>query len=138
MSADSLASKKNEWSACLAKEGLSGRCKKLEQELRSMDGQKKCCVDETIALMQCTGSSGRAAGCSQAFLAMRECNRAGGRELVADGAGYAVAPGKQGVFDSATANLVASAPPVRTLEGMVSFGADYAQSLGIAPGQVRF
>merc|ERR1719313_2208097 len=25
--------------------------------------------------MQCTAGSGKAAGCSQAFLAMRECNR---------------------------------------------------------------
>eukprot|EP00930_Biecheleria_cincta_P065915 TRINITY_DN5184_c0_g1_i4.p1 TRINITY_DN5184_c0_g1~~TRINITY_DN5184_c0_g1_i4.p1 ORF type:complete len:165 (+),score=47.61 TRINITY_DN5184_c0_g1_i4:75-497(+) len=136
-----LAAKKKDWNSCLAKSGgFPDKCEKLEKGLRgaSRAAGVDCCVDETIALMKCTSSSGRANGCAQAFLAMRECNRAGGRQLVAEGAGYVPAPGKLGVFTASAGSLAQSSPPARTLEGMQEFGQDYAKSLGVMPGEVRF
>eukprot|EP00930_Biecheleria_cincta_P065914 TRINITY_DN5184_c0_g1_i3.p1 TRINITY_DN5184_c0_g1~~TRINITY_DN5184_c0_g1_i3.p1 ORF type:complete len:162 (+),score=37.98 TRINITY_DN5184_c0_g1_i3:64-486(+) len=136
-----VAAKKKEWNTCLAKSGgFPGKCEKLEKDLRgaSKASGVDSCVDETIALMKCTSSGSRANGCAQAFLAMRECNRAGGRQLVAEGAGYAPAPGKMGLFTASAGSLAQSSPPVRTLEGMQEFGQDYAKSLGVMPGEVRF
>eukprot|EP00930_Biecheleria_cincta_P056297 TRINITY_DN42441_c0_g1_i1.p1 TRINITY_DN42441_c0_g1~~TRINITY_DN42441_c0_g1_i1.p1 ORF type:complete len:163 (+),score=34.35 TRINITY_DN42441_c0_g1_i1:67-489(+) len=136
-----VAAKKKEWNACLAKSGgFPGKCEKLEKDLRgaSKAAGVDSCVDETIALMKCTSSGSRVNGCAQAFMAMRECNRAGGRQLVAEGAGYAPAPGKMGLFISSAGSLAQSSPPVRSLEGMQEFGQDYAKSLGVMPGEVRF
>mmetsp|Transcript_36419 Transcript_36419/g.100299 ORF Transcript_36419/g.100299 Transcript_36419/m.100299 type:complete len:142 (+) Transcript_36419:53-478(+) len=141
MSSVDAFAKKKEWSACLAKSGGNpGRCEKLEKELRTVAKTSgvDCCIAETIALMRCTAGSSKAAGCSEEFLAMRECNRAGGKQLVAEGAGYAIAPAKMGLFESTSANLVSSTVPVRSLEGMQHFAKDYAASLGMSPGEVRF
>eukprot|EP00418_Pyrodinium_bahamense_P090780 CAMPEP_0179047100 /NCGR_PEP_ID=MMETSP0796-20121207/19025_1 /TAXON_ID=73915 /ORGANISM="Pyrodinium bahamense, Strain pbaha01" /LENGTH=140 /DNA_ID=CAMNT_0020743539 /DNA_START=102 /DNA_END=524 /DNA_ORIENTATION=+ len=137
-----VAALKKEWSTCLAKSGgHPARCEKIEKDLRmaSKTEGAECCIDETIGLMKCTASSRRVAGCSAEFLAMRECNRAGGKHLVAESGAYAAAPGKQGLFASGAAALIStSAPPVRSLQGMQEFGQEYAKSLGIAPGEVRF
>ncbi|CAE8581398.1 unnamed protein product, partial [Polarella glacialis] len=135
-----LASKK-EWNACLAKSGgAAGKCEKYEKELRSVSKAVgvDACVDETINLMKCTSGKSRANGCASVFLAMRECNRAGGKQLMAEGDGFAVAPGNMGLFVSAASSLAQSAAPVRSLEGMTTFGEEYAKNLGITPGQVRF
>uniref|UniRef100_A0A7S4PV38 Uncharacterized protein n=1 Tax=Alexandrium monilatum TaxID=311494 RepID=A0A7S4PV38_9DINO len=140
--AASTAALKKEWNACLAKTGGNpGRCEKLEKDLRASSKATgvDCCIDETIKLMRCTTSSSRADGCSDAFIAMRECNRAGGKQLLAESGAYAVAPGKQGLFTSEASSLVStSGPPQRTLKGMTEFGQEYAKSLGIMPGEVRF
>eukprot|EP00440_Ansanella_granifera_P006710 gb/GFBE01007273.1/.p1 GENE.gb/GFBE01007273.1/~~gb/GFBE01007273.1/.p1 ORF type:complete len:141 (+),score=43.23 gb/GFBE01007273.1/:1-423(+) len=136
-----VASKKSAWNACLAKSGgYPAKCEKFEKDLRgaSKAAGIDACVDETVALMRCTTGSNRANGCSQAFLAMRECNRAGGKQLLAEGAGYAVAPGKMGLFSAQAAGLTQSTPPVRSLESMQEFGQEYAKSMGIMPGEVRF
>mmetsp|Transcript_61870 Transcript_61870/g.171102 ORF Transcript_61870/g.171102 Transcript_61870/m.171102 type:complete len:140 (+) Transcript_61870:91-510(+) len=136
-----IAAKKQEWTACLAKsKGAPSRCEKLEKELAQMSkfAGVECCIAETVGLMRCTGSSKRAQGCADEFLAMRECNRAGGRELVRDGAAYGVAPGKAIVFNGGAGALLASTPPARTLQGMREFAEDYAKTFGIAPGEVRF
>merc|ERR1711879_955556 len=102
-----------------------GRCVKLENEFRAMakSSDADFCIDETVALMRCTSSSSNDHGCSAAFLAMRECNRFGGKQLVAENKGYAVAKGKTGLFDASASNLLSSAPPVRSLQGMTEFGA---------------
>eukprot|EP00928_Gymnodinium_smaydae_P071612 TRINITY_DN5514_c2_g1_i1.p3 TRINITY_DN5514_c2_g1~~TRINITY_DN5514_c2_g1_i1.p3 ORF type:complete len:139 (-),score=48.03 TRINITY_DN5514_c2_g1_i1:150-566(-) len=137
--AANIAALKKEWNACLAKSGgYPGRCEKLEKELRSASKAAgiDSCVDETTALMKCTAA--KKTTCGAQFLAMRECNRAGGRELVAEGGACAVAPGKAGLFVAEASNLVSSTPPARSLQGMQEFGQDYALSLGIGPGQVRF
>mmetsp|Transcript_19537 Transcript_19537/g.55050 ORF Transcript_19537/g.55050 Transcript_19537/m.55050 type:complete len:172 (+) Transcript_19537:1-516(+) len=136
-----IAAKKQEWNACLAKsKGAPSRCEKLEKELAQMSkfAGVECCISETVSLMRCTGSGKRSQGCSEEFLAMRECNRSGGRELVKDGTAYGIAPGKAAVFNANAGMLVASTPPVRTLQGMREAGEDYAKSLGIMPGEVRF
>merc|ERR1712039_460122 len=98
-----------------------------------------CCIAETVGLMKCTAGSSRTNGCAAEFLAMRECNRMGGKELVsgADGS-YEVVPGKSSVFGSAAASLVSAVVPKRSLQGMADFGGEYAKSLGIAPGEIRF
>ncbi|OLP78720.1 hypothetical protein AK812_SmicGene41075 [Symbiodinium microadriaticum] len=88
-----------------------------------------------LALMRCTASGSRSKGCAAQFLAMRECNRAGGKQLLADGAGYAVAPGKTGLFNAEAGLLLQSTPPVRSLAGMQEYGQDYAKSLGIPEGE---
>merc|ERR1712012_868737 len=89
------------------------------------------CINETIELMKCTTGRSKASGCPAAFLAMRECNRTGGKHLVTEGGSYAIAPGKHSLFDSLAMGQVSSSPPVRTLQGMQEFGAEYAKSLGI-------
>merc|ERR1712061_131552 len=121
--------------------GVPGRCEKLEKELTSMskaagvDG----CITETVSLMRCTSGSSRAGGCSAQFLAMRECNRASGRELISEPGGtYAVAPGKAASFSASAASLLSSVVPSRSLQSMKDFGEDYGTSLGINPGEVRF
>eukprot|EP00931_Biecheleriopsis_adriatica_P098536 TRINITY_DN72525_c0_g1_i1.p1 TRINITY_DN72525_c0_g1~~TRINITY_DN72525_c0_g1_i1.p1 ORF type:complete len:161 (-),score=45.16 TRINITY_DN72525_c0_g1_i1:59-481(-) len=139
--ASSVAAKKAEWNACLAKSGgYPAKCEKFEKEVRgaSKAAGVECCVDETIALMKCTQGGNRVNGCAQAFLAMRECNRAGGKQLLAEGAGYAVAPGKMNLFTAQGPALAQSSPPTRSLEGMQEFGQEYAKSMGIMPGEVRF
>eukprot|EP00931_Biecheleriopsis_adriatica_P081638 TRINITY_DN549_c0_g1_i1.p1 TRINITY_DN549_c0_g1~~TRINITY_DN549_c0_g1_i1.p1 ORF type:complete len:141 (+),score=43.95 TRINITY_DN549_c0_g1_i1:87-509(+) len=139
--AAALAAKKQEWNACLAKSGgYPGKCEKSEKELRgaSKAAGVDACVDETIALMKCTQGGNRVNGCASAFLAMRECNRAGGKQLIAEGAGYAPAPGKMGLFTAEGTSLAQSTPPARSLEGMQEFGHEYAKSMGIMPGEVRF
>uniref|UniRef100_A0A7S4PVM4 Uncharacterized protein n=1 Tax=Alexandrium monilatum TaxID=311494 RepID=A0A7S4PVM4_9DINO len=140
--ASSVPALKKEWNACLAKSGgRPARCEKLEKDLRAASKASgvDCCIDETVSLMKCTMGSSRASGCGDAFLAMRECSRASGRELLAESGAYAVAPGKQGLFTADAASLVStSGPPARTLKAMTEFGQDYAKSLGIMPGEVRF
>mmetsp|Transcript_55429 Transcript_55429/g.104065 ORF Transcript_55429/g.104065 Transcript_55429/m.104065 type:complete len:140 (-) Transcript_55429:78-497(-) len=136
-----VAAKKAEWNACLAKSGgFPGKCEKLEKDLRGISKAAgiDSCVDETIALMRCTASGAKSAGCSQQFLAMRECNRAGGKQLLAEGAGYAVAPGKSSLFTAEASSLTQSTPPVRSLSSMQEYGQEYAKSLGIMAGEVRF
>merc|ERR1712151_611630 len=97
----------------------------------------ECCVNETLSLMKCTGGSSRSAGCAAEFIAMRECNRAGGKQFVSESGAYAIAPGKVGLFEPAAAGLLSTAgPPSRTLQGMLDFGHEYAKSLGIMPDQV--
>mmetsp|Transcript_180470 Transcript_180470/g.572665 ORF Transcript_180470/g.572665 Transcript_180470/m.572665 type:complete len:141 (+) Transcript_180470:150-572(+) len=137
-----IAATKKEWTACLSKSnGAPGKCEKLEKELSSMSKAAgvECCVGETVNLMRCTASGARAHGCSAEFVAMRECNRAGGKELVKElNGGYAVAPGKVGLFGCSASALVSETPPTRSLQGMTSFGEEYAKSFGIALGEVRF
>ncbi|CAK9013539.1 Hypothetical protein SCF082_LOCUS11974 [Durusdinium trenchii] len=135
----SVAAKKAEWNACLAKSGgFPGKCEKLEKDLRGASKAEgvDSCVDETIALMRCTTSGARSKGCAAQFLAMRECNRSGGRNLLPEGGGYAVAPGKASLFMAQAGSLTQSAPPTRSLEGMQEFGQEYAKSLGV--NEVRF
>merc|ERR1712031_59197 len=103
--------------ACLSKSGgVPGKCQKIENDLRSLakGAGIESCADETVALMKCT-SSAKADGCSAAFLAMRECNRAGGKQLVPEAGTYSIATGRGGLFNSATAKLVSSIVPARTL-----------------------
>merc|ERR1740121_1701371 len=88
--------------------------------------------------MQCTASSSKKAGCGAEFIAMRECNRVLGPQIVKEADGYAVAKGMNGIFEDGASSLVASTPPTRSLAGMQAFAADYAAKLGITPGQVRF
>ncbi|CAE8643549.1 unnamed protein product [Polarella glacialis] len=140
MSAE-MASKKKEWNACLAKSGGNpGKCEKFERDLRSVSkaAGMEGCIDETVALMKCTSGGSRVNGCANAFLSMRECNRASGKQLLAEGAGYAPAAGKMGLFMQEAAGLTQSAAPVRSLEGMQEFGQESAKKLGITPGDVRF
>jgi len=130
-----------EWNACLAKSGgAPARCEKMEKDLRSASKAAgiDTCIDETVNLMRCTASGSKAAGCGAEFIAMRECNRAGGKQLVPEGGAYGIAPGKVGLFESTAAALVSSVPPVRSLQGMTDFGQEYAKSLGVNPAEVRF
>mmetsp|Transcript_51509 Transcript_51509/g.115887 ORF Transcript_51509/g.115887 Transcript_51509/m.115887 type:complete len:142 (-) Transcript_51509:151-576(-) len=137
-----VAVMKKEWNSCLAKSGgMPAKCEKQEKDLRSASKAAgvESCIDETVKLMRCTMSGSRKSGCSGEFLVMRECNRAGGKHLMSEAGAYTAAPGKQGLFDSAAASLVSNAkPPVRTLQGMQEFGQEYAKSLGIMAGEVRF
>eukprot|EP00933_Yihiella_yeosuensis_P020019 TRINITY_DN1613_c1_g1_i1.p1 TRINITY_DN1613_c1_g1~~TRINITY_DN1613_c1_g1_i1.p1 ORF type:complete len:138 (+),score=40.83 TRINITY_DN1613_c1_g1_i1:67-480(+) len=135
------AAAKKEWSACLAKSGgYPAKCEKFEKDVRALSKAQgiDSCVDETVALMKCTSGGARTMGCAQQFVAMRECSRAGGKQLMAEGAGYAVAPNSISLFESSASGLAQSRPPVRTLEGMKEFGQEYAKSLGINSGEVRF
>eukprot|EP00747_Dinoflagellata_sp_TGD_P162723 gnl/TRDRNA2_/TRDRNA2_180638_c0_seq1.p2 gnl/TRDRNA2_/TRDRNA2_180638_c0~~gnl/TRDRNA2_/TRDRNA2_180638_c0_seq1.p2 ORF type:complete len:139 (+),score=35.95 gnl/TRDRNA2_/TRDRNA2_180638_c0_seq1:76-492(+) len=135
-----LAAKKKEWTKCLNKSGEPGACSKFESELRSSAklANVDVCIDETIKLMRCTSSSKRASGCSDEFLAMRECNRAGGKQLITDHGSFAVAPGAATYFEKSAVGLVSSKPPARTLEGMTNYGKEYAEKMGISPGGVAF
>merc|ERR1712060_945552 len=133
---------KKDWNSCLAKSGGEpAKCERKEKELRTaaQSAGVDCCINDTIKLMQCTQGSTRSAGCAAEFIAMRECNRAGGKQFVSEGSAYAIAPGKASLFVPSAAGLLSTAaPPLRTLEGMLDFGKEYAQSLGIMPDQVRF
>merc|ERR1740121_2926484 len=60
--------------------------------------------------MQCTASSSKKKGCGAEFIAMRECNRVLGPQLVKEADGYAIAKGKAGIFEDGATSLVASAP----------------------------
>mmetsp|Transcript_158266 Transcript_158266/g.295157 ORF Transcript_158266/g.295157 Transcript_158266/m.295157 type:complete len:142 (-) Transcript_158266:143-568(-) len=136
-----VQSLKKEWNVCLSKSGGNpGRCEKIEKDLRALSKASgtSSCVDETLRLMRCTTGSSRTTGCSEAFLAMRECNRAGGAQIVSEGGGIAIAPSALSLFTSGASGLVTSTPPARTLKGMQEFGQEYASSLGIAPGTVAF
>mmetsp|Transcript_26000 Transcript_26000/g.69490 ORF Transcript_26000/g.69490 Transcript_26000/m.69490 type:complete len:140 (-) Transcript_26000:125-544(-) len=137
----SIEAKKKEWTACLAKSvGVPSKCEKLQNELTAMAkaSNTDCCIGQTVNLMKCTASSHKAAGCAEEFVAMRECNRAGGAQLVRASSGYDVAPGKGGLFEGVASTLTASSAPARTLKGMQEFGQEYAASLGVPAGQVRF
>merc|ERR1712113_41401 len=96
----SVAALKKEWNACLSQAGSVGRCEKVEKDLRGLSKAEgvDSCVDETIALMRCTNGSSRSNGCSAQFIAMRECNRASGKQLMTEGGAYSVAPGAGGFF----------------------------------------
>eukprot|EP00746_Dinoflagellata_sp_MGD_P163657 gnl/MRDRNA2_/MRDRNA2_91831_c0_seq1.p1 gnl/MRDRNA2_/MRDRNA2_91831_c0~~gnl/MRDRNA2_/MRDRNA2_91831_c0_seq1.p1 ORF type:complete len:138 (-),score=38.68 gnl/MRDRNA2_/MRDRNA2_91831_c0_seq1:116-529(-) len=136
----SVADLKKDWDKCLNTSGRDpSRCGKQESALRaaSKSAGVDCCIDETIALMQCTAKASAKDGCAAAFINMRECNRAGGRQLVADGGGYAVAAGAGKLFDPAAVSLTGSAPPLRTLDGMKKAGEEMLKAFGIAGG-VRF
>eukprot|EP00401_Gymnodinium_catenatum_P080390 CAMPEP_0117519072 /NCGR_PEP_ID=MMETSP0784-20121206/32462_1 /TAXON_ID=39447 /ORGANISM="" /LENGTH=141 /DNA_ID=CAMNT_0005315019 /DNA_START=87 /DNA_END=512 /DNA_ORIENTATION=+ len=141
MAGADFATKRKEWNACLAKSGgAPGKCEKIEKELRTLS---KCqgvdaCINETVALMKCTGTSSKVAGCGAEFLAMRECNRFGGKQLIPEAGGYAIASGKASLFEPAASSAVASTPPKRTLQGMQEFAREYATSLGMSPETVRF
>ena len=86
--------------ACLSRAGRVGKCDKIEKDLRGVSKAEgvDSCVDETVALMRCTAGASRANGCSSQFLAMRECNRASGNQLVSDGGAHAIAPGAVALF----------------------------------------
>jgi len=135
MSADKVASLKKEWNACLNQSGgQPGRCEKIEKDLAaaSKSAGINACIQETTNLMRCTMNRTRKTGCDAEFLMMRECNRAGGRELVSEKVGFSVAPDKGNLYVPGASSLVMSTPPKRTLEGMTEFGKDYAASLGAA------
>lgn len=136
----SVAALKKEWNACLSKAGSVGRCEKIEKDLRGVSKAEgvDSCVDETVGLMRCTSGSARGNGCSAQFLAMRECNRASGKQLVSEGGAYSVAPGTNGLFSPVATAATASTPPVRSLQGMVEAGQEMASSLGIPAGGVAF
>eukprot|EP00404_Azadinium_spinosum_P020744 CAMPEP_0180497008 /NCGR_PEP_ID=MMETSP1036_2-20121128/42574_1 /TAXON_ID=632150 /ORGANISM="Azadinium spinosum, Strain 3D9" /LENGTH=135 /DNA_ID=CAMNT_0022505549 /DNA_START=102 /DNA_END=509 /DNA_ORIENTATION=+ len=132
--------KKKEWSACLAKSGgMPGKCEALEKDLRAMSKASNVdvCINETLSLMRCTSSSSKRDGCGCEFMAMRECNRIGGKQFVPENGAYTVAPGKSNLFEPSAAGLAASVVPVRTLQAMQEFGQEYAKSLGIQPGELR-
>mmetsp|Transcript_93156 Transcript_93156/g.263036 ORF Transcript_93156/g.263036 Transcript_93156/m.263036 type:complete len:142 (+) Transcript_93156:123-548(+) len=141
MAGADFAAKRKEWNACLAKSGgAPGKCEKIEKELRmlSKSNEVDACINETIALMKCTGTSSKSAGCGAEFLAMRECNRFGGKQLVSEAGGYTIASGKASFFQPGASSAVASTPPERSLQGMQEFAREYATSLGMSPETVRF
>lgn len=136
-----IETKKKEWTGCLNKSGgKPDRCSKIERDLRATSKVAgiDCCIDETIALMRCTGNAARASGCSAEFLAMRECNRIGGRQITSDSDGCRIHAGQSNYFVPGAPFLVSSAPPKRSLVGMRESGQEYAQELGISADMVAF
>jgi hypothetical protein len=100
-------------------------------------------VDETVALMNCSRSPSDTSLCADQFVAMRECNRPMGPQIVKNEKGvYRLldSSNKEAFTDNASQLLAQANPPSdRSTEGLKKAATEYASAMGIAElSDVRF
>lgn len=134
-----------QYNQCLNKSGRNpAKCTGLEADLRKCAialGQSYC-IDETIALMNCSRSPDTSL-CANQFVAMRECNRPRGPQLVQNEKGqYRVldSQSKNEFRENASQLLAQSVPPTdKSSEGLRKAAREYSASVGIADvDNIRF
>lgn len=136
----------NEWKHCLNKSGRNpGKCLPLEGDLRkcAISLGQSFCIDETVALMNCSRSPSDSSLCADQFIAMRECNRPLGPQIVKNEKGvYRLldSSNKSGFTDNASQLLAQANPPTdRSTEGLQKAAKEYSSSLGISEmSEIRF
>lgn len=136
----------NEYKQCLNKSGRNpSKCTGLEGDLRkcAVSVGQSYCIDETIALMNCSRSPNDTSLCADQFVAMRECNRPRGPQIAKTEKGvYRVLESvTQNEFkDNASQLLVQSTPPTeRSAEGLRKAAKEYASTVGISDlAEIRF
>ena len=135
-----------EYNQCLNKSGRNpSKCSSIESDLRkcSLSVGQSYCIDETIALMNCSRSPKDASLCADQFVAMRECNRPRGPQLAQNEKGvYRVldSPSKVEFHDNASQLLAQSTPPTdRSTEAIRKAAKEYAATVGITDlSEIRF
>lgn len=136
----------NEYKQCLNKSGRNpSKCTGLEGDLRkcAVSVGQSYCIDETIALMNCSRSPNDTSLCADQFVAMRECNRPRGPQIAKTEKGvYRVLESvTQNEFkDNASQLLSQATPPTeRSAEGLRKAAKEYASTLGISDfAEIRF
>lgn len=136
----------NEYKQCLNKSGRNpAKCTGLEGDLRkcAVSIGQSFCIDETIALMNCSRSPTDTSLCADQFVAMRECNRPRGPQIVKDEKNvYRLldSSSKAEFNESASTVLAQSNPPAdRSTEGLKKAAKEYAATVGIADlAEIRF
>lgn len=136
----------DEWRHCLNKSGRNpSKCSALEGDLRkcAISLGQSFCVDETVALMNCSRSPSDTSLCANQFVAMRECNRPMGPQIVKNEKGvYRLldSSNKEAFTDNASQLLAQANPPSdRSTEGLKKAATEYASAMGIAElSDVRF
>ena len=128
-----------DYSQCLNKSGRNpSKCSSIESDLRkcAMSVGQSYCIDETIALMNCSRSPKDTSLCADQFIAMRECNRPRGPQIAQSEKGvYRVldSPSKIEFHENASQLLAQSNPPTdRSAEGLRKAAKEYASTVGIS------
>lgn len=136
----------SDYNQCLNKSGRNpSKCATIEGDLRkcALSVGQSFCIDETIALMNCSRSPKDTSLCADQFIAMRECNRPRGPQIAQTEKGvYRVLDSSSnGEFrDNASQLLAQSKPPTdRSAEGLRKAAGEYASTVGIADvADIRF
>ena len=136
----------NEYKQCLNKSGRNpAKCTGLEGDLRkcAVSIGQSYCIDETIALMNCSRSPSDSSLCADQFVAMRECNRPRGPQIVKDEKGvYRLldSSSKSEFIDNASTLLAQAKPPSdRSAEALKKAAKEYASTVGISDiAEIRF
>ncbi len=127
-----------EWTQCLSRSNRNpSKCQDKEAELRkcAKTSSERFCIDETVSLMECTRNPSTARKedfCAKQFIAMRECHRPSGPQLIvnSDG-GYTVAESAKSLFNDNVKDL--QTPPNRQTTGLAAVVKEVQESLGISP-----
>ncbi len=135
-----------QYNQCLNKSNRNpSKCSGLEGDLRkcAVSLGHSYCIDETIALMNCARSPNDSSLCADQFVAMRECNRPRGPQIVRNDKGvYHVldSASKNEFKDNASQLLSQVVPPTeKSAEGLRKAAKDYAATVGIADtADIRF
>jgi hypothetical protein len=135
-----------EYNQCLNKSGRNpSKCSGLEGDLRkcAVSIGHSYCIDETIALMNCARSPNDTSLCANQFVAMRECNRPRGQQIVQNEKGvyYVLDSASKNEFkDNASQLLSQSVPPAeKSAEGLKKAAKEYASTVGISDiADIRF
>ena len=135
-----------EYNQCLNKSGRNpSKCSALECDLRkcAVSLGHSYCIDETIALMNCARSPTDTSLCANQFVAMRECNRPRGSQIVQNEKGvYHVldSASKNEFKDNASQLLSQSVPPTeKSADGLKKAAKEYASTVGISDiADIRF
>ena len=135
-----------EYNQCLNKSGRNpAKCSGLEGDLRkcAVSLGHSYCIDETIALMNCARSPTDTSLCADQFVAMRECNRPRGPQIVRNDKGvYHVldSASKAEYKDNSSQLLSQVVPPSdKSAEGLKKAAKEYATTVGISDlADIRF
>ena len=133
----------NEYKQCLNKSGRNpSKCTGLEGDLRkcAVSLGQSFCIDETIALMNCSRSPKDTSLCADQFIAMRECNRPRGPQIARNENGVYRVLDQNEFKDHANQLLIQSTPPTeRSAEGLKKAAREYASTVGISElSEIRF
>jgi len=131
---------------CLNKSGRNpSKCTGLEADLRkcAVSLGHSFCIDETISLMNCSRSPNDTSLCADQFIAMRECNRPRGSQIVKNEKGiYRVLDSvSKSDFTENAPQLFAQANPPTDVSttGLKKAAKEYASTLGISDlADIRF
>ena len=136
----------NEYKQCLNKSGRNpSKCSTIEGDLRkcAVSLGQSFCIDETIALMNCSRSPNDTSLCADQFVAMRECNRPRGAQIVKGESGfYTLLDGvnKSEFIDNSSQLLAQANPPTdNSTEALSKAAREYASTIGIQHlSEIRF
>jgi hypothetical protein len=133
----------NEYKQCLNKSGRNpSKCTSIEGDLRkcAVSLGQSFCIDETIALMNCSRSPNDTSLCADQFVAMRECNRPRGPQIAKNEKGMYRVLDQTEFKDSASQLLAQANPPTdRSAEGLKKAAKEYASTVNIGDlSEIRF